>query len=210
MLRLGDLGQARAAFEAAKTNNPAFLPADLALADLDIGEAKFDDARTRLASILKSSPMNARAYLLLGSADERQQRLPEALQHYRRAFELNESNPVALNNLAYMLAANSTGSLDEALKMAQKAQEIAPDQPEFQDTMGWILYRKGLHTMAVKQLEKAAAKLPSAPVKLHLGLAYLKVGEQTRGQQLIAEAMHADAKLAQSPEIKQELGSHSK
>jgi putative PEP-CTERM system TPR-repeat lipoprotein len=204
LLRTGNRQQARLAFEAATMIRPTFVPADLALAELDIREEKFDSARTRLAAVVKSNPMSARAHLLLGIANIQQQRPAEAVQNYRKAVELDASNPVALNNLAYALA-SSGDSLDEALKLAQRAQEIAPDHPQFQDTLGWILYSKGLHAMAIKQLEKAAARHPSAPVKLHLGLAYIKVGDETRGQLLIAEALSADAKLSQSIEYQQAL-----
>ena len=51
--------------------------------------------------------------------------------------------PVAANNLAWMFA--ETGeNLDMALQLAQAATRRVPEQPEIQDTLGWIYYKKGL------------------------------------------------------------------
>ena len=46
---------------------------------------------------------------------------------------------------------------DEALKYAEQAHELQPQNPNFSDTLGWILYRKGLYSAAVKHLESAAS-----------------------------------------------------
>lgn len=55
---------------------------------------------------------------------------------------IDGSNLFALNNLAYALALDDP---DEALKFAEKAVEIAPDEPTVQDTLGWVCYRKGMY-----------------------------------------------------------------
>ena len=111
---------------------------------------------------------------------------------YRAVLAIDASNLIALNNLAYELAA---GSPDEALKLAQQAAEIAPDRPDIQDTLGWIYYRKGLYSMAVPHLKTAVDKEPNPRRQFHLGMSYLKIGDQTNGQKIVREALLKDPNL---------------
>ncbi len=58
-------------------------------------------------------------------------------------------NPVALNNLAYMMS-DSPESLDTALSLAQRANNRAPQTPKIMDTLGWIYLKKNLSDDAVR------------------------------------------------------------
>jgi len=44
---------------------------------------------------------------------------------------------------------------DDALKYAQQAGEISPDNAAVGDTLGWVCYRNGLYVRAVDYLKKA-------------------------------------------------------
>jgi len=58
------------------------------------------------------------------------------------------------------------------------AQEAAPAEPQFSDTLGWILYKRGVYQRALALLKESAAKLPANPeVQYHLGMAALKAGD---------------------------------
>lgn len=46
------------------------------------------------------------------------------------------------------------------------------------DTIGWIMYRKGLYSSAVKYLESAAQGQNDPVIRYHLGMAYLKIGDK--------------------------------
>lgn len=61
------------------------------------------------------------------------------------------------------------------------------------DTLGWILYRKGLYSLAVVHLEKAVNREPTPRHRFHLGLAYYKAGNQARGQEVLQAALKADS-----------------
>jgi uncharacterized protein HemY len=53
------------------------------------------------------------------------------------------------------------------------------------DTVGWVLYRKGLYREAVERLKQAVA-LEATPIRqLHLAMAYHRVGEQRRSKELL-------------------------
>jgi len=79
-----------------------------------------------------------------------------ALEEFRKTVETDPNNVVALNSLAYLLS-DFSKKPDEALKYAQKAQELAPDVPVIEDTLGWILYTKGIYDGALKHLERGEA-----------------------------------------------------
>ena len=104
-----------------------------------------------------------------------------------------QNNLVALNDLAFMLSKDSP---DEALKFAQRAGELAPDNPAVQDTLGWVYYRNGVYTSAVGYLKTAVAKQSTPLRKYHLGMAYLKSGNRDVGQSMLTAALAADPTLA--------------
>ena len=87
---------------------------------------------------------------------------------------------------------------DQALTLAQRATELAPEDPGVQDTLGWIYYRKGLYSMAVRYLKTAVEKGPNPRRQFHLGMSYLKVGNQATGQRIVLEALQKDPNLAKT------------
>jgi tetratricopeptide (TPR) repeat protein len=115
-----------------------------------------------------------------------------AIERYRAALQVNGSHIGALNNLAYLLIPEHP---DEALTIAQKALELAPDDPNVADTLGWIYYRKGIYQTAIRHLEVAVAKGPTARSQYHLALSYLKAGDRDLGSKMLATALKQDPKL---------------
>ncbi|HLJ77239.1 MAG TPA: tetratricopeptide repeat protein, partial [Acidobacteriaceae bacterium] len=193
----GQKPQAREALMAAKKANPGFVTADLSLAGLDAEEGHFKEALKTLSDVLARSPNNAAAQLLLAAVDEKSGNHTAADAAYRKVLQLDPSNIRALNNLAYNLAEYDNQS-DEALQYAQKASELAPDTPAVENTLGWVLYKKGLYSMALSHLEKAADKEPSARRKAHVAMAYLRMGDQDQGQKNLNAALKLDPSI---PEI---------
>jgi tetratricopeptide (TPR) repeat protein len=128
----GDRAGARKAFEAAKTAKPGLVTADLALAELDTIDGKPDDARTRLTAIVSTNPTYLPGHLLFAQLEMNEGENAAAIEQFRKAVELDHKNPIALNGLAYLLAENHQP--DEALKYAQKAKKLAPDNAAVADT----------------------------------------------------------------------------
>ncbi len=99
------------------------------------------------------------------------------MKQYRQVVDADSSHAEAMNNLAYLLA-DYGKQPDEALKYAEKAQELAPDNPNYADTLGWILYQKGLYGRAVKQMQLAASHKENVLWRYHLAMAYAKLGDK--------------------------------
>jgi tetratricopeptide (TPR) repeat protein len=112
---------------------------------------------------------------------------PQAQLYYRKVVDADPANIVALNNLAYLLG-SQPGHFDEALKYAQQVKELAPDNKGVDDTIGWIMFRKGLYRSAVKYLESAAQGPPDPVIRYHLGMAYVKAGDR-RGEPILRAAL---------------------
>jgi len=193
--KLGRRDEARARFATAKALNPSYSRADIALAALDIAEGKPDTARATLTSLLAGQPQNATAHILLATIDYSAKNRAGALEHFRAAAELEPGNVQALNSVAYLMSVTNP---DGALSFADKALELAPEDPQVQDTLGWIYYRKGDFERAVNHLEVAVAKQPTPVHQFHLGMSYVKAGRGTQGYEIVSKALAKDPSLSVS------------
>ena len=89
-------------------------------------------------------------------------RKDEALRAYRAALPLDGSNPVVLNNLAFLIA-DGGGDLAEASRLAKRANLVSPGSPDIMDTMGWIAFQQGNVDDALGSLRRALQKNPDNP-----------------------------------------------
>lgn len=203
LMKSGETGPARAAFLAAKATDPTLTGVDLNLAQLDMRDEKLDEARQRLSVMVSRQPSDVSSRLLLGTVEQMARNYEASIEQYRKAVELDEGNVQALNDLAYVLAEFGKQP-DEALKFAQKAEELAPNNAAVADTLGWVLYRKALYTSAMPYLEQGVSREPTGVRECHLALAYMKTGDQPRGEHALAAALRMDPDLARS-ELWQEV-----
>ncbi|MEL6516378.1 MAG: tetratricopeptide repeat protein [Pseudomonadota bacterium] len=105
-----------------------------------------------------------------------------AIAVYETLYAANPASPVLANNLASLLSTyrDSPEDLERAFTVAKRLRGVSV--PAFQDTYGWIAYRRGLIEEALAHLEPAAAALPDDPLVIfRLGMAY------------VADARDADA-----------------
>ncbi len=144
-------------------------PDDLAQAISTLSAIKSEDIQVRRDSAL-----------LLASCYQARNQIPEALQEYRRVISFSPGDPLALNNLAYLLL-TSGGSIDEAAAFAQKAfaeseQQRFPSsfQASTLDTLGLIQLRQKRGSDARSTYERAI-KLSPNDISLWVGLAEAQV-----------------------------------
>src|SRR5262249_44927984 len=120
-----------------------------------------------------------------------------ALHRFQKVAEAQPGNATALNNYAYLLADQGKNPAG-ALKVAQKALELSPSDPDFADTLGWILYQKGLYTQAIPYLKLAAGSDTNPTWKYHLAMAYAKAGDPKRAEEVLGAALRLNPNLPEA------------
>ncbi|MCK9686380.1 XrtA/PEP-CTERM system TPR-repeat protein PrsT [Scleromatobacter humisilvae] len=99
---------------------------------------------------------------------------------YAAVIKLQPSNAAAFNNLAWVASLQNKPA---ALEYARKANELAPDQPAFMDTLAVILGAAGQLDKAIELQKKAVAQLPANDdFKLDLARLYLKAGNKAEAR----------------------------
>jgi Tfp pilus assembly protein PilF len=195
----GDLKGARAALTAAHTANSDSPDAELALAQLDLLETKWKEARQKIAAVLARNSENITARYWLAQVEEVEGNHNASIEQYRKVVATDPSNATALNNLAFLLS-EKADQPGEALPLAQRAKELSPDNAAVTDTLGWVLYRNGLYSLAARNLEDAIAHQSTARRISHLSMAYAKLGATDRARHMLETALKMDPTL---PEVKQ-------
>ncbi len=206
MGRLGDALRSAREVQKVEPKNPAPpLLAGLALA----AQQKPQEAVEAFGQALKLKSDLAPAYTGLGQSYEQLKQPDKAAEAYRRALAINGNDVVTLNNLAWHIS-EVRKKPDEALPLATKAQQLAPESPEVLDTLGWVQYRRGAFAEAEKALRKAAERAPNiGAIQFHLGMTYAKLGRRNDAVSTLRRAAQLDPKLAESERIEtlvKELG----
>jgi tetratricopeptide (TPR) repeat protein len=96
---------------------------------------------------------------------------------YKRIIALDPTNAQAHNNLSYLYSTTGV-NLQQALREARIANQLKPDSPFFEDTLGWAFYRNGMFKEALIVLHKAVAAEPElADAHFHLASVYYDLDE---------------------------------
>ncbi len=132
-----------------------------------------------------------------------------AIEIYEGLYEQNSSNLIVANNLASLITTHRTdeASLDRAFTIARRLR--GAEQPAFQDTYGWIAYRRGDFAEAREHLEPAAEGLPNDPlVQYHLGMTYVALEESAKAREALERALElaGDSDLPQFQTARETLG----
>jgi len=142
---------------------------------------------------------------MVGLVLEKLNRMPEAQRTYERVLEMDRHAAIAANNLAWILAEGG-GNLDQATEFAQTAKAQAPDQPAFDDTPGWSYYKKNLVEQSIPLFQQALEKDPeNALTHFHLGMAYAKLGEDSKAIASLKRALTLDPRLSTADEARRTL-----
>jgi predicted Zn-dependent protease len=254
---LGQMPEARFAFDRAQGPQGEFPLAALALFELDLRDNKVDEAALRAQQLVEKSPKDPAVHLALSRSRAAQKRWKEALQsagdalaldprqggstgliaqllnavtdppqvlalaeevlarfpadervaiavapsvlrggdanrlkaHYEKVLEANPRSAAVLNNLANLLA-DQLRQPQEALSIARRAHELAPDAPIIQDTLAWMLFLTGDTAAALPLAEQAVKGLSRNPeLRYHLGVIQAKLGRKQDAIGSLEEAL---------------------
>ncbi len=182
----------------------------LKLGQAQVAKGSIDQAILTYQHALQDNPHEAMFYILMGELYERKQDWAKAKDAYQKALEIKPENPLASNNLAYVML-QSGGNVDMALSLAQTARRGMPDSPNAADTLGWILYQKGAYQSAVDLFQEALklgekSKAADDPtVHYHLGLAYEKTGKNDLARQHLERVLKINPNYSEAADVKKQL-----
>ena len=178
------------------------------LGKVEIQEGSADQALALYQQSIKDNPKDIRFYILSGELYEGRQDWDNAKSMYQQALALQPDQPLASNNLAYVILQQG-GNVDLALAMAQTARRGMPESPNAADTLGWAYYQKGIYQSAIDQFQESLKLIEKhsfpddSAVHYHLGLAYQKANQTALARQQLEKALklspnNADARKALS------------
>lgn len=113
-----------------------------------------------------------------------------AIAIYEALYAEDSFNVVVANNLASLITAHRDDpeSLERAHAISRRLK--GSGNPAFQDTHGWIEYRRGNLLEALSNLEPAAAGLPDDPlVQFHLGMTYAGLNRPEEARRQLRRAL---------------------
>jgi tetratricopeptide (TPR) repeat protein len=205
-----ETAEAEAAYLAALKLDPASLPAYLGLGRLYLETRDEARALARFEEALSVRPDDVVARMLAAQIYVQQGDAAKAKAAYERILTVNASFVPAANNLAWLLAQEGQDK-ERALRLAQIAKEYAPDDPHVSDTLGWVLFQRGLYERAWSLLRESAGKLADNPeVQYHAGMAARRVGQLDVARAFLQRATDAPGKFSGQQEAEKALAELSR
>jgi tetratricopeptide (TPR) repeat protein len=208
--RAGQPARSEQALKRAVALDPQFSTGYALLARQYMRQQRLDEAKAEFEGMVKRDPTAAGPRTMVGMILEAQNRQEEAKRWYEETMAAVPDAPVAANNLAYIYAEQGI-NLDAALQLATAAKQGLPDNPDVDDTLGWIYYKKDMANLAIGPLEESLKKRPdTAEVLYHLGLTYAKLGDATKARESLERALQLNPNFAGSDVARQTLASVSR
>lgn len=97
-------------------------------------------------------------------------------EYYTKAIQMDGLSSLLKNNFAYRLALVKL-DLELAISMSEQATTASPNQAQFIDTYGFVLFQKGDYTKAKTEFEKAFTLNENDKLIIeHIGDAHFKTG----------------------------------
>lgn len=159
----------------------------------------------RLASTwTKDKPRDTAFRFYLGDKAMAGKDFAAAETHYRSVLEIQPNNPMALNNVAWLMAQQKRPG---ALAFAEKANQLLPDQPALMDTLAYVLALENQGPRAVEVQKKAMAKAPEDHgLRLTLAKIYLQTGDKTQARTELQTLAKLGDKFGAQAEVTKLMG----
>jgi tetratricopeptide (TPR) repeat protein len=183
--------------------DPNLEPAYQLLAQLYVSSNRQEEAIAKLNAYVEKNKA-VPALMQLAMINEQMKHFDAARDAYEKLLTVASNSPIALNNLA-ILYSEHLGQLDKAYDLAKRAKEAA-NEPHINDTLGWILFKKGEYNNALPLLQESADKVPDSPeIQFHLGMARYMLGEEEPARLALQKAADAVKDFPQKEEARRRL-----
>ena len=201
-----DFKKAQAHFEASVQRDLNNLSSHMALAQLYLRDKDVNQVISHFEETLKIHPKLMHGYIILGVSYARKGEIGKAEDCYRKALAIQDDFAPAANNLAWSLAEEGGGNVEEALAFARIAKEKLPKNPHVADTLGWVYYHLGYYGKAVIELEKSVTLLPNNPeYTYHLAKAYYENNQRDQAKGYFEKALKLNPNFAGADDARQTL-----
>jgi putative PEP-CTERM system TPR-repeat lipoprotein len=180
LVTVGRYADAAAAYQAVLTSLPKDDPKaaglEIRVAQAVAAGGDAEKAAGMLRDWLVAHPDSAEVSLVLASYDISSNRLADARTRLEAVLASQPNNPIALNNLAWVV--QQAGDLPRARALAARAYLLRPT-PRAADTLGWIVLAQGQTADAAALLHEAANELPGDPsIQYHFAAALAADGKK--------------------------------
>lgn len=197
-LARGQSAAAVAGLRAAMDKEPASGTA-LMLAHAHIAAGEAPKALAVLETWCRQQPEDRVALTALAEVQLYTDQRDAARQSYLRLLAADPDDPALLSSYATLLQRLQD---PQAGAMAEKAVKLAPGNPEYADTLGWILVEQGSLEAGLRHLREARLRDPNnGKIRFHLASALFKAGRREEARTELQAALSGAAKVALSPEV---------
>lgn len=187
LVRRGDWSEAFPVVDALHRDDPRD-PEVLAMRGVIYREQKLlKEAEADLDEALKLNPDYAHAHSSLAILLDQEGRGAEALEHHRRAAQLQPLHQGYLNNLGFSLFIH--GKAREAIPVLHEALRLDPTNGRIRNNLGFAYAKTGDFRAAAAQFSMGAAP---AEARNNLGFAYQLNGNPAQAYQAYVEAVRLD------------------
>ena len=146
-----------------------------------------NEAGSRLIQWLKEHPTDKETRIYLAGTYFVEKKNKEAIEQYETILRQEPKYVPSLNNLAWLYQQEKN---PRALEYAEKANQLAPDNPAIMDTLGWILVGQGNTSRGLPLLQKASSLAPkNAEIQYHLALGLIKSGDKTKARKELEQLL---------------------
>jgi putative PEP-CTERM system TPR-repeat lipoprotein len=153
---------------------------------------------------IRRHPKDAVMLAHLGDLDLAARRYERAEARYRAALQRVPDNALLLNNLAW---ASNALKRPAALEYAERAHELAADNPAIMDTLGVILVESGQIERGLELQGRAADAASDAhQIRLNFAKSLLKTDRKTAARKELEQLARLDQKLPVQQEALKLLG----
>jgi len=142
--------------------------------------------------VIENPALLAQFYANLGDGNHQLKEHKQSDKYYEKALEIEPKNVFVLNNYSYYLSLRDE-NLERAEELSARANEIEPNQSNYEDTYAWILYKQGKYVAAKEWLEKALNNGgdKNTVILEHLGDVHAKLNNMDKALELWNSAKQA-------------------
>jgi tetratricopeptide (TPR) repeat protein len=156
-------------------------------------QEKYSQMLVEYTKAAESEPSNPAWQAELGNAYIKNGDLVAALAAYQHATLLTPNESTYWRLLAVFCAENGVHLDEVGLPAAQKAVDLAPDDPSALDALGWAYLSSGRYANAEETLLDVIKRFPDhLPAHIHLAMTYLAQGNRTEAFDNLTYVQSAD------------------